>query len=63
MPGCGYICPKCNDSGFDENQKACDWCRPETPKNVSKEISTDEWIKAVHESPCCGDLGQGKISE
>lgn len=63
MPGCGYICPKCNDSGFDENLKPCDWCRPVTPNNVSKEITTEEWINAVHEGPCCGDLGQGKISE
>ena len=59
MPGCGYICPKCNDSGFDENLKACDWCTVEEKiANVFDENQSDEaWLKSVHEGPCCGDLG------
>ncbi len=61
MPGCGYICPKCNDSGFDEELKPCDWCSQAPPisrKTASPLPSEEDWLKSVHEGPCCGDLGQ-----
>ena len=60
MPGCGYICPKCNDSGFDENQIACDWCVVENRISDVYEaniVSNEDWQKSVHEGSCCGDLG------
>ena len=61
MPGCGYICPKCNDTGLDENLKACDWCLVEEKisdvHESSKQISDEDWINSVHNGPCCGDLG------
>lgn len=50
---CGYICPKCNGTGFDaELLTDCDWCKQE-PK---AEISDEEWIKTVHEQNCCSDI-------
>jgi len=58
MPGCGYICPKCNDTGFDEALKPCDWCSPSTQKPSPPEITDEEWFKAVHEGTCCGDIGR-----
>ena len=62
MPGCGYICPKCNDTGFDEDSRPCDWCKPLiTSSKAEKEISEEEWINKVHEGSCCGDLGQKLI--
>jgi len=60
MAGCGYVCPKCNDSGFDENMIVCDWCLVEdkiTQVFKSNLASNEEWQKSVHEGPCCGDLG------
>lgn len=59
MPGCGYVCPKCNDTGFDEDLKPCDWCSvsPELNKKNTME-DTEDWIRSVHEGPCCGDLGR-----
>lgn len=56
MPGCGYICPKCNDSGFDDEGNTCDWCLPEEKPTIA--VSDEEWMERVHNGPCCGDLGQ-----
>jgi hypothetical protein len=57
MATCGYLCPKCEGTGTLENGDACDWCTI-TPQN-SKPIPTDDeladWIKQVHEGPCCAD--------
>lgn len=56
MPGCGYICPKCNDSGFDDEGKTCEWCLSEEKPAIT--VSDEEWMERVHSGPCCGDLGQ-----
>jgi hypothetical protein len=29
MPGCGYVCPQCEGTGFTETGEPCDWCTPE----------------------------------
>lgn len=57
MATCGYICPKCEGKGFTDDGATCDWCMPEK-KLTSKEEEQEQWIKDVHENPCCGDLGQ-----
>lgn len=50
---CGYICPKCNGSGFDsENLSICDWCNTE----LNPEITYDDWINTVHNQNCCSDI-------
>ena len=63
MATCGYLCPKCEGSGYLENGKACDWCgtvvKDEILENNSPTKPTEEelaeWIKQVHEGPCCSD--------
>ncbi|MFN6945638.1 MAG: hypothetical protein ACK4ND_11895 [Cytophagaceae bacterium] len=54
MPGCGYICPSCNDTGYDANGKDCTWCKKDNSPDQ------EEWMKQVHEGPCCGDLGRAE---
>lgn len=53
MTTCGYLCPACNGTGFVELDP-CSWCGPQKKK---EEISDEEWMKQVHEGPCCGDWG------
>ncbi len=58
MPTCGYICPKCGGSSFDEEGNSCDWCTQPVKKeaiNKNSEEEINEWIKAVHEGKCCAD--------
>ncbi len=56
MATCGYICPKCDGIGFlPETLEICDWCQQPSDKSVT--ISDEEWIKIVHESNCCSDIG------
>lgn len=58
MATCGYLCPKCEGRGFADDGEPCDWCAPITPAiDVKKQEDQEEWIKSVHENPCCGDLG------
>jgi hypothetical protein len=49
MPGCGYICPKCDDRGFDDEGVKCTWCQKE--ENTEEDIK--DWLDSVHEGPCC----------
>jgi hypothetical protein len=57
MAGCGYVCPKCEGTGFlAETLEVCDWCQKPAEKIVT--ITYEEWIKTVHESSCCSDIGQ-----
>ncbi|MBI3234585.1 MAG: hypothetical protein HYZ42_11185 [Bacteroidetes bacterium] len=28
MTTCGYTCPKCGGTGYDEQNLPCDWCAP-----------------------------------
>lgn len=56
MAGCGYVCPKCEGSGFvAETLEKCDWCTEKKENEVT--ISYETWIKTVHESNCCSDIG------
>ncbi|HAR19785.1 MAG TPA: hypothetical protein DCR46_03935 [Cytophagales bacterium] len=55
MAGCGYVCPKCEGKGLEEDLSPCSWC--ESPNNEKHQISDEEWMKAVHEGPCCSDFG------
>ena len=52
MATCGYICPSCNGTGYHEDGIICTWCAP-TKKIEVKELTEEEWMKAVHEGPCC----------
>lgn len=64
MATCGYICPACEGRGFDEKGKTCSWCSPLIEEkelaikaNADKaEEELKEWVKNVHEGPCCGDI-------
>lgn len=54
MATCGYVCPKCDGNGFvPETLLPCDWCMPQV---IKSEISTEDWIKTVHENNCCSDI-------
>lgn len=55
MPGCGYICPACNDNKILDNGDVCQWCVKES--EIKKTISDEEWINTVHQGPCCSDIG------
>lgn len=57
MATCGYLCPKCEGRGFTDQGETCDWCLVIT-KPESSTISDEDWVKKVHEGPCCGDLGE-----
>jgi hypothetical protein len=58
MATCGYLCPKCEGRGFTDDGEICDWCEtPQTKSNSPQLTDQEEWIKQVHENPCCGDLG------
>ena len=65
MPTCGYLCPKCEGSGFDkETLETCDWCKVSViDKSKLKlatkpeSISDEEWIEKVHAQNCCSDIG------
>jgi len=61
MSNCGYVCPSCSGSGFNEQGQLCDWCTPKDKEQPSKTIVTDQdWLKSVHEGPCCSDIGMDK---
>ena len=53
---CGYLCPKCEGRGFDEEGNECDWCTADT-NSQEETISDEEWLKNVHEGTCCSDAG------
>ncbi|WMJ73170.1 hypothetical protein RCC89_08345 [Cytophagaceae bacterium ABcell3] len=59
MAGCGYVCPSCNNSGFDEAGNACHWCRPVNQSKCTEEPNKDEdiesWLENVHGGSCCWD--------
>lgn len=57
MATCGYLCPKCEGRGFTDQGETCDWCVVTTPSSdIDTTIVSDEdWMKKVHEGPCCGD--------
>jgi acetyl-CoA carboxylase beta subunit len=65
MPTCGYLCPKCEGTGFNkETLEDCDWCKVEVVKEYKihakpeiKVISDEEWIEKVHAQNCCSDIG------
>jgi hypothetical protein len=59
MATCGYLCPQCEGRGFIDSGDVCDWCStvPATKQKPSEE-ELNNWIESVHQSPCCGDLGQ-----
>lgn len=58
MATCGYLCPKCEGRGFTDDGEICDWCDvPKTQSNISNLTDQEEWVKQVHENPCCGDFG------
>ncbi len=52
MATCGYLCPSCEGRGFREDGTECDWC---SEKKTIKKVELEEWIKIVHEGPCCSD--------
>ncbi|MBO9699218.1 MAG: hypothetical protein J7604_03355 [Sporocytophaga sp.] len=51
MAGCGYVCPLCEGRGMDEHGNDCDHCT--VPKNKSLTEEQEEWVRKVHEGPCC----------
>ena len=51
MAGCGYVCPICEGKGYDESGKPCEYCASETTST----LSTEEWIKQVHENNSCSN--------
>ena len=54
MATCGYLCPSCGGTGFNELGVECDWCsQRESIKVVKDEL--EEWIEKVHQGPCCSD--------
>jgi len=56
MATCGYICPKCEGRSFNpETLLPCDWCQKQVASATV--ISDEDWIKTVHESNCCSDIG------
>lgn len=56
MATCGYICPKCNGTGFNaDTLDNCEWC---TKTEVEPTISNEDWIKSVHENDCCADKSE-----
>lgn len=58
MATCGYICPKCSGTSWDDNGDLCDWCIQTTikePIRTNSEEEINEWIKTVHEGKCCAD--------
>jgi hypothetical protein len=57
MATCGYLCPVCEGKGFKDDGSDCDWCQ------VQKQVLSadkEEWIKKVHEGPCCSDFEEKK---
>lgn len=59
MATCGYICPSCEGTGLNEEGNDCTWCTSPSPAApFSSENEVNDWIKEVHEGPCCGDLGK-----
>ena len=54
MTSCGYICPRCEGNGYDEQGKDCEWC---TPISVNSDADKQQWIDKVHGSNCCSDIG------
>ena len=57
MSTCGYVCPACSGSGFDEHGNNCHWCSFAHESVIKNPISDEDWIKNVHEGPCCSDIG------
>lgn len=56
MAGCGYVCPLCEGQGFTDEGKECDYCKlPSQEKSMLTQLDKDQWIKDVHEGPCCSD--------
>lgn len=54
MAGCGYVCPVCEGSGFDNiTLEDCSYCGK---KSTNVEITDEEWIDKVHNSNCCSDI-------
>jgi|GEM_PF-904392 len=61
MSTCGYICPACNGSEIDEHGNQCHWCSKTSKEQPSQNNITDQdWLKTVHEGPCCSDIGIDK---
>ena len=56
MSTCGYICPKCEGRNYDGNGIPCNWCFSKEEMKAAPEESTEEWIRKVHEGPCCSDF-------
>jgi len=56
MATCGYSCPLCEGSGYDEEGNSCSWCDPTTNTTTQKELEKESWIQRVHEGPCCSDF-------
>lgn len=65
MAGCGYVCPLCEGRGMQDNGEECLYCQPagtSAPMNGSDTekasvLDREEWIRKVHEGPCCWDDG------
>ena len=58
MAGCGYVCPQCEGKGFIDTGEVCDYCHVNEPPISSakqQQLEREDWIKKVHEGPCCGD--------
>ena len=57
MSTCGYVCPACNGLGLDDQGNNCFWCAPTDQCQLAQNnpITDEEWIKSVHEGPCCSD--------
>jgi hypothetical protein len=51
MAGCGYVCPQCEGRGMDEYGRDCDYCSVSPNNSLTEE--QEEWIRKVHEGPCC----------
>ncbi|MCU0415907.1 MAG: hypothetical protein MUE33_01865 [Cytophagaceae bacterium] len=63
MSTCGYLCPKCEGSGYLETGDSCEWCAlPPTPSpnNTTQIITEEVWLKSVHEGNCCGHWEESK---
>jgi hypothetical protein len=58
MPTCGYVCPKCEGRGFDEQLDPCTWC---TMATQTANISDEEWLASTHEG--CGCSNKNNINE
>ena len=60
MATCGYLCPICEGKGFKDDGSECTWCKDES---VVKNENVEDWIKKVHEGPCCSDSDNQKTEE